>query len=101
MFNKNCKQTDLGVRKALAERGVRGSNLKDDKPVGAWKVKPAGAKEDEEDGASTGSVTGTESAQAWSTTISSSSEQGVGLEGRAFSSGSLSSGSFTRQTEQN
>lgn len=56
------KQTDLGVRKASAERGVRGSNLKDDKPAGAWKTKPSGANEDKEDAASTGPAAGTESA---------------------------------------
>lgn len=43
---KRKKEADLGVRKESAERGVRGSNLKDDKPVGAWKRKPSGANED-------------------------------------------------------
>lgn len=83
------------MRKASAERGVRGSNLKDDNPVGAWNLKPSGAKEDKEDGTSTGSTAGIESAGASSTTMSSSSEQGAELGGLR-----LSSGSYTRQKQQ-
>lgn len=39
-------QTDLGVRKASADRGVSGSSLNEDNPFGAWKTKSLGAKED-------------------------------------------------------
>lgn len=34
------KKIYLGLREASFDRGVRGSNLKEDKPQGAWKTKP-------------------------------------------------------------
>lgn len=34
------KPKNLGLREASFDRGVRGSNLKEDKPEGAWKTKP-------------------------------------------------------------
>lgn len=78
------QNTNLGVRKASADRGVRGSNLKGAKPAGAWKIKPFGAK----DGVSVASSAGTESACGWSVTLGSGLEGGGGLGGHGFSSGS-------------
>lgn len=85
---QRCKcgeQTDLGVRKALAERGVRGSKRKVDRPLGAWNTKSLGAKED---AALVGWLSGAASAGAWSSTLSTSMEHGVGLEGQGCSTGS-------------
>lgn len=66
---------DLGVRKASAERGVRGSNLKDDKPTGALNIKPFGAKEEASSTATAGASTAT----------FCSSEEGAGPGGRGVS----------------
>lgn len=88
------------MRKESAERGVRGLNLKDDKPVGAWNIKSFGAKEDK-DGAATASTTGTESVGAWSATMFSSSGQGAGLGGHGFSSVVCISASYTTQKQPN
>lgn len=57
MQNTNTvKKRYLRLGEASFDRGVRGSNLKEDKPDGAWKTKPRGAK----DGPGGGSPAGTE-----------------------------------------
>lgn len=53
--NKNMK--NLGLREELFDCRIGGSNLKEDKPEGAWKIKPCGAK----DGPSATLLAGTES----------------------------------------